>query len=102
MSWLNVINAFIDDFVIVVSVTLPFKYCPLRVKSRMRSGIYTAIVSKVKLLLLRAIKETVNTIFFSVNEHFNCVPLSPSSPVTFSDKFEEISTDMAFASTKEN
>lgn len=102
MSWLNVIAAFIDDCVIVVSITLPFKYCPLRVNHEMRSGINTDIVSNVILLLLRAIKETENTTFASVNEHFNCVPLSPSTPVTFSDKFEEISTGIAFSSTKEN
>lgn len=88
-SWLNAITAFINDCVTVVSVTLPFKNCPFRVNLKIWSGIYTAIVSNVMLLLLRATKETANTTFTSVNEHYNCVPLSPSSPVIFSDKFED-------------
>lgn len=96
MSLLNIITAFVEDCVILVSVTLPFKYCPDVVSVEMSPGKYTAINSKVILLLLKAIMITLLIVrtFSLVYEQNISVPFSPSIP----NMLPFISTDNAFAS----
>lgn len=79
MSLVNVITAFIDDCVIGIIVTLPFKYCPFVFNFGISNGIYVAIISKISLLLLKAKKET-KKICCIVYEQLISVPFSPSNP----------------------
>lgn len=97
-SLLNTMTAFVDDCVILLSVTLPIKYCPLGVINDSISGKYTSIGSKVLLLTCKVRKETKSILrtFSNVYKHSTVVSLSPISLDTFCDNL----TVNAFISTR--
>lgn len=84
MSLLNIMTAFFEDCVILINVTLPFKYCPCGRSIENLSDKNPATCSNAELLLLKAKISTLemSLTFSLVYEHSISVPFSPSIPDT--------------------
>lgn len=108
-SLLNTMTAFVDDCVILLNSTLPFKYCPRGVINDFISGKYVTIGSNNVVLSLIVRKETKSIFrtFSNEYEHFIRVPFFDNSTVTEStsatEKQNNINTtfiDLAFVVKK--